>query len=60
MGTDINIKVERKQDGNWVETKSDRNFYDDRNYDLFSALAGIRQCVTCKPITPIKTGAGMA
>ena len=42
MGTDININVERKQDGNWVESKSDRNFYDDRNYDLFSALAGIR------------------
>ena len=42
MGTDINVKVERKQDGNWVESKSDENFYDDRNYDLFSALAGIR------------------
>ena len=42
MGTDINIKVERKQGGNWIESESDRNFYDDRNYDLFSASAGIR------------------
>ena len=42
MGTDINIKVERKQGGNWIESESDRNFYDDRNYDLFSASGGIR------------------
>ena len=31
MGTDINIKVERKQGGNWIESESDRNFYEDRN-----------------------------
>ena len=58
MGTDINIKVERKQDGNWVESKSDENFYDDRNYDLFSALADIRQREPRKPITPIKPAQG--
>ena len=58
MGTDINVKVERKQDGNWVESKSDENFYDDRNYDLFSALADIRQSEPRKPITPIKPAQG--
>jgi hypothetical protein len=58
MGTDINIKVERKQNGVWIESESDENFYDGRNYDLFSALADIRQRSHRKPITPIKPPQG--
>lgn len=53
MGTEINIRVERKQDDIWVESESDKNFYDGRSYDLFSALADVRQSVFREKIGPI-------
>lgn len=40
MGCDIHLYVEARENGVWVEKKGD--FYDGRNYNLFSVLAGVR------------------
>lgn len=78
MGCDIHLYVEKKVDGVWVsadEWKSDedgrmivpyeKEFYNDRNYDLFAILANVRNgrgfagCYTGEGFNPIADPRGI-
>lgn len=65
MGCDIHLYVEKKIEGKWVsadtwdgneyedgtkDVSADKSFYNDRNYELFSILAGVRNRFNLDPI----------
>lgn len=56
MGCDIHWSVERRRDdGLWERCEGAG--YDERNYDLFAALANVRNCY--ERVTPIAEPRGM-